>query len=248
MIKIERTPAPVELTAEVIAAKTAAFKANHGLAVWREPYIIRGLLEMSHNKCCYCECILDEESKYMEVEHFHHKDKYEDEVVVWDNLLPSCKKCNVHKGDHDTKVDPMINPTKQNPKDHLALYCYQLRGKTDIGELTETLLNLNDTKHHVLPRFKICNMITSILADLYEDAIMLSSGTPKAIQTRFRNRLIRVLELCQPDEPYTAVKATIVTNDKKYKEIIKKLTALGLWVEPLIALDATMRKYQLDME
>lgn len=248
MIKIDRTPAPPELTADVVDAKTKAFKANHDLAVWKEPYIIKGLLEMSHSKCCYCECRLDEESKYMEVEHFHHKDTYEDEVVFWDNLLPSCKKCNDHKGDHDTVNEPIVDPSKQDPKDHLVFYCYQLRGKTDVGEMTENVLNLNDSKHHVLPRFRICNTLTSTLSDLFDTASSLTAATPKGNKTRFRNRLIRFLQQCQPEEPYTAVKATTVSNDKKYNDIISLLKPLGMWEEPLVSLDATMRKYQLEIE
>lgn len=248
MIKIERTPAPPELTPEVAAAKTAAFKANHKLVVWKEPYIIRDLLRMSHSKCSYCECKLDEEAKYMEVEHFHHKDRYEDEVVEWENLLPSCKKCNVHKGDHDTGVDPIIDPSKIDPKEHLAFYCYQLRGKTDLGEMTETVLNLNDTKHHVMPRFRICNKLTSVLCELFEEAVKLTPASRTLTKTRFKNKMIHFVQQCQPDEPYTAVKATSVVNDKKYNEIVKILQSLGLWVEPLISLDATMKKYQLDVE
>jgi len=248
MIKIDRSPAPPELTPEIIEMKTNAFKANHGLAVWKEPYIMRGLLNMTHSKCCYCECRLDEESKYMEVEHFHHKEAYENEVVLWDNLLPSCKKCNDHKGDHDTVAEPIIDPSKQDPKDHLVFYSFQIRGKTDLGKTTEDILNLNDSKHHVLPRFRICNQLTDKLNELLETASSLTADSPRGTKTRFRNRMIRFLEECQPNEPYTAVKATTVVNDKKYSDIIIILQALGMWSEPLVSLDQIMRRYQLDIE
>ena len=69
MIKIERTPSPKELTQEVVTTKTASYKADHSI-VWREPYILHGLLEMSHFKCCYCECRLDEENQHTHNE-FH---------------------------------------------------------------------------------------------------------------------------------------------------------------------------------
>jgi hypothetical protein len=191
---------------------------------------------------------LDEESKYVEVEHFHDKDKYEDEVVIWDNLLPSCKKCNDHKGKHDTYDEPIIDPTKHDPRDHLAFYCYYLRGKTDMGRETESLLHLNDYKHHTLPRFKICCELSDALNTLYDTASTLVPDTIKGNKTRFRNRMINFLQLCQPDEPYTAVKATVVSNDKKYNEIVDIMKRLQLWSEPLISLDSTMRRYQLDIE
>lgn len=248
MIKIDRIPAPVELTPEIVAQKTAAFKANHNLAVWREPYIIRRLLEMSHSKCSYCECSIDEESKYMEVEHFHHKDKYEDEVVAWDNLLPSCKSCNVQKRDHDTIINPIIDPTKQNPRDHLVFFNFFLRGKTNLGVMTEVTLDLNNYKQHCLPRFKISSQLTSTVGDIYNRAQEVTIHSSAVTKTRLRNKVIELLQLCQPNEPYTAIKTTTILNDKKYMAIVQKLKAIDMWNEPLVTFDATMRMYQLDIE
>lgn len=247
MIKIERVPAPAELTPEVVAQKTAIFKADHNQVVWREAYIIQRLLEMSHSKCCYCECRVDEESNYVEVEHFHHKDKYEDEVALWENLLPSCKKCNVHKSYWDTVTEPIIDPTKEEPKEHLAFYSFQLRGKTDMGELTVDVLNLNDAKH-CLSRFKLCSQLTQTISALYDKASSMTEQTTSRSKTLLRNSVIQVLQLCQADEPYTAVKATTVLNDRKYSHIVNILKAFDLWKEPLVTLDANMKRYQLDLE
>lgn len=247
MIKIERVSAPAELTPEVVAQKTALFKADHSQVVWREAYIIQRLLEMSHFKCCYCECRVDEESNYVEVEHFHHKDKYEDEVALWENLLPSCKKCNVHKSDWDTVTEPIIDPTKEEPKEHLAFYSFQLRGKTNMGELTVDVLNLNDAKH-CLPRFKLCSQLTQTISALYDKASSMTAQTTSRSKTLLRNSVIQVLQLCQADEPYTAVKATTVLNDRKYSHIVNILKAFDLWKEPLVTLDANMKRYQLDLE
>ena len=43
-------------------------------------------------------------------------DDYPDEVVDWDNLLPSCKRCNTTKGTHDVVTEPIINPFDIDPK------------------------------------------------------------------------------------------------------------------------------------
>src|SRR5690554_3867131 len=109
MIKLTRGAKPVELTLAIEKELTDEFKKT-GASVWRKDYITNGLLAYSNNKCAYCECDITEESKYLEVEHFHHKDSYPDEVVQWENLLPSCKKCNATKSSHDTYVEPIINP------------------------------------------------------------------------------------------------------------------------------------------
>jgi len=115
MIKLDRTPKPVELTAELQVTLTDEFKST-GKSVWNVDFIKKGLLVFSNDKCCYCEANINEESKYLEVEHFHHKDTYKDEVLEWENLLPSCKKCNGTKNDHDTKLEPIIDPSKIDPK------------------------------------------------------------------------------------------------------------------------------------
>ena len=72
------------------------------------PYINESLLSMSHNKCAYCELMLGEEVKYMEVEHFYCKKLYPDGVVQWDNLLHLCNRCNTNKGIYDTKTEQYI--------------------------------------------------------------------------------------------------------------------------------------------
>ena len=93
MIKLDRTPKPVELTTALQVALTDEFKLT-GKSVWNIDFIKKALLGFSNDKCCYCEANINEESKYLEVEHFHHKDTYKEEVLEWENLLPSCKKCN----------------------------------------------------------------------------------------------------------------------------------------------------------
>lgn len=89
MIKLDRTPKPVELTTKLQKELTTEFKLTGNQFEFR--LYQKGLLDFSNNKCCYCEANIKEESKYLEVEHFHHKDKYKDEVLEWKNLLPSCK-------------------------------------------------------------------------------------------------------------------------------------------------------------
>ncbi|MGR0329632.1 HNH endonuclease [Bacillus cereus] len=96
MIHLPRPNCPSKLTDEVKTKLTQDFITS-GSSVWGKSYIKSALLEMSHNKCAYCECRLDEESKYMEVEHFLPKDDYPKLVVDWNNLLPSCKRCNGKK-------------------------------------------------------------------------------------------------------------------------------------------------------
>ncbi|OQY54394.1 MAG: hypothetical protein DRR08_10845 [Candidatus Parabeggiatoa sp. nov. 2] len=103
MIRLQPIGKLNKLTDDVVQELTTCYVTN-GTSVWKKPYIIRALLKMSSDKCCYCECNVTEESNYLEVEHFQPKSLYPDKVVVWDNLLPSCKRCNGTKRDHDTQT------------------------------------------------------------------------------------------------------------------------------------------------
>ncbi len=69
MIQLKAVPPPPELTSEVVQRLTTKFQQD-GSSVWKEKYITKALLEMSNYKCAYSEIRLQEEGKYMEVEHF----------------------------------------------------------------------------------------------------------------------------------------------------------------------------------
>ena len=247
MIKIQRIPAPKELTQEVVAEKTASYKSDHNKRVWDEPYIKDQLFRMSSGECCYCECKLGEESKYMEVEHFHDKSKYLDEVVSWPNLLPSCKSCNVHKGTHDTVAEPIINPSADNPKDHLEFWNYRYIGKDSIGRETISTLNLNDLEHKCCPRFKVCNALVEKLEECIEAIQFITSSTRTRQKYNFRNKVVEILEACQNDQEYTAVKSTYIANAPGYDALVNNMKQLGLWNAEMTRLEEKIQQYKLDI-
>ena len=72
MIKLNLAPKPAELTDDEKARLVAEYKAT-GDSVWKKPYIEKTLLAMSNNKCAYSEQVLDQESTYMEIDHFKCK-------------------------------------------------------------------------------------------------------------------------------------------------------------------------------
>ncbi len=74
----------------------------------------QALINCSHGKCAYCES--KSPGNYLEVEHFAPKQFYPELTLDWDNLLPSCKKCNLYKHTHDTVNDPIINPCVEDPE------------------------------------------------------------------------------------------------------------------------------------
>lgn len=250
MIKINRGACPSELTPEIQQEKTALFKRD-GSAVWDEQYIKEGLLNMSHGKCCYCECDVTKESNYMEVEHFHHKDQYKDEVVSWNNLLPSCKKCNGTKNDHDTIAEPIIDPSTDNPQEHMNIVnSVRFRGKTDKGRTTIATLNLNDQNRHCKPRFEVVNSLIAKLEELKEklDDIIASPPITKIKMNNLRNAINDLLEQCQEDQQYSAVKLTALLNDKYYIEISQWLKNKGYWTDSMTVFESNIQQRRYDTE
>lgn len=249
MIKLDRTPKPVELTTELQIALTDEFKLT-GKSVWNLEFIKKGLLSFSNDKCCYCEANINEESKYLEVEHFHHKSKYIDEVLEWDNLLPSCKKCNGTKSNHDTIVEPIIDPSKIVPKNHLKYWCFRIKGSDDLGKLTVSVLNLNDQDRLVKKRYEIGNAIHAKLEELNELTDDYVNGIQ--INTKRKNRIINgIKDLMReglPTSEYSATSATVILTCIEYDNLKSKLFALNFWDMELSQLEIELNKnaFQLD--
>ena len=166
MIKLQREPKPAFLTEEKVTELTANFKANPKLTVWKHEEIGKTLLRSSANKCAYCECELQIEDSYMQVEHFKDKDTYPDDVINWDNLLPSCGRCNRKKWTLDVIAEPIVNPYVDVPKDHLSQEAFRLYGKDEKGNITIKKLFLNDDDRLVLPRFLACNEVNRQLSKI----------------------------------------------------------------------------------
>lgn len=249
MIKLNRTPKPVELTTAVQVKLTDEFKLTRK-SVWNVSYIKKGLLGFSNDKCCYCEANINEESKYLEVEHFHHKDEYEDEVMQWDNLLPSCKKCNGTKNNHDTKLEPIIDPSKVDPKNHLKYWRYRIKGSDDFGKLTVSVLKLNDQDRLVKKRFEIGNAIQEKLEQFNELTDDYISGVQTS--TRRKNRIVNgIKDLMKeglPSSIYSATSATVILTDTEFELLKNKLILLGFWDKELSQLEIVLNTTALPLE
>lgn len=228
MIKLTPAPVPTFLTSQVIQNLTSEYLISK-TSVWNRDEIKTPLLASSNGKCAYCECDLTEESKYMEVEHFENKNTNPQKVVVWSNLLPSCKRCNIAKGAHDVRVEPIVNPYFINPKDHLIFRLYRIEGKTVIGKKTEEVLDLNNYERATKVRFAIGEGIMSSIQECH-DRLERFRET-KA--TRTRNRLLSLveslLEECLPSNSYAATASTILSTDRSFLELLNELKSEGLW-------------------
>lgn len=241
MIRLTRPGHPKKLTPDYQKEKTAEFKA-FGNSVWNCDFIRSPLREMSHGKCAFCECKLEEESKYLEVEHFAHKNKYPDRVMMWANFLPACRRCNGKKSTHDTILTPIINPADEDPRDSLRFRNYRFEGSNSKGCATVEVLDLNDYERLMLSRFKIGSKVLDQLSDL---ARTIQTFTPDPSDVRASNRVVRklksLLDEGQPSAEYAATVATVMIYSGNYATVKSELERHCLWSAELDYLDRSMR-------
>ena len=232
MIKLTRAAAPLYLTSEKVAELTERFKVT-GKSVWNDDNIKIPLLFSGNGKCAYCECPLTTESNYMEVEHFENKDRSPEKVVLWENLLPSCKKCNGAKGAHDVLVEPIVNPFVDDPREHIALRFYRMKGKTPLGKSTIDVANLNHSDRLVLSRFKVGEAVSDLIDTSWERFEKYQESRT----TRAKNRLVNVVEgllsECQPTAAYSASTATILLTDARFNELVFEMKEELIWSDTL---------------
>ena len=235
MIKLNQASKPTFLTDEKVAELTDIFKSTKN-SVWNNDHIKTPLLSSSYGKCAYCECPLTSESNYMEVEHFEDKKHNADKVVIWENLLPSCKKCNGSKSTHNVVDEPIINPYIDDPKEHLSMRLYRFRGKTEKGKSTIDVTNLNHSTRLVMSRFEIGEKIDELIDTSWERYSTFATKN----DTRSKNRLIKIvealLEECQPESNYSASTATNLLTDSKFMELISVMKTDNIWTDELESL------------
>lgn len=243
MIKLKRIKKPAELTEALQKELTEKFKKDKKVAVWNKIFIRENLLKESNSKCVYCECFIGPGEKEMNVDHFHCKDKYKEEVVSWENLIPSCPHCNKSKSNHDTYEVPIINPFEQNPKDYFYLKNYRYRIKNNtikkIASDTIEVLGLNDTENKVKKRFEQGEELSNKLELIHQ--LVIENKENLLESTSKKNRIIKgchnLLKLGTKKAEYSAFMATIIQSDEKYHEIRQILIELNLWDEELKELD-----------
>jgi len=228
MIKLNRYDKPEFLSDDKVAELTQEFIDNN-TTVWNKEQIKNPLLESSHQKCAYCECRLDEESKYMEVEHFEDKKNNPDKVVDWNNLLPSCKRCNGSKSTHDVISEPIVNPYVDEPKEHFKLRPYRLKKKTDKGQQSIDICDLNNSERLVRVRFDIGNKLEETIENAEEKYKLYIDNRITVRKNKFINIMKNLLRECQPTSIYSATTSTILHTNDIFNNLVQKLKDEELW-------------------
>jgi uncharacterized protein (TIGR02646 family) len=227
VIKLIRGTCPSALSKEVVDKLTEIYIKDKEKDVWNDSSIKeplkKALTDMSCGKCAYCECKLNIESKDVTIDHFKPKVANEDIVVEWDNLVPSCLRCNRSK---NRKEDEIINPCEIDPKQHLGVKKdnkYRIKEKDILGKNTRKVLDLNNIDRLMTARMQICEKLVDKLFEIEED--INSMGMKK----RYIDRFEKVLIECRKDTEYSAIKATNILSNDSYSEIKKFLRKNDSW-------------------
>jgi len=228
MIKLNRNSTPILLSPIFVKDKTQEFK-DTGNSVWNIDWLKESLLSLSDDKCAYCECDLKEESKYMEVEHFEDKDSYPDKVLEWDNLLPSCKRCNGSKSTHDVIAEPIINPFTDYPSTHIYFRLYRMKEKDEKGRQTIDVVNLNHYERAVQKRFEVGEALEKLIDTASERIALYIESSIVQRRNKLKNIVEDILKECQPSTIYSATCATVLHTNETYSKIKETLIKLGLW-------------------
>lgn len=236
MIKLELPQEPTKLTEkkeELTRRYVEASSNGKEKRVWAQPYIKDALLEMTHGKCAYAEVKLAVNGHRWDVEHFKCKSKYEECVVDLENLLPSCAFCNTNKGDYDVEADgPIVHPVFDCPKDHLFMRNGYLFAKDRMGEVTISVLGLNDVMMFARPRAELCTELSTDIADCLR---LIERCQTVADRYEVRNKCRALLNAGLPDREYSATVATFLMCEQRdlVQEIEQQLIAWELWDEEM---------------
>lgn len=231
MIKLDLPVCPAALTPAIQSQLTKEYKSTQK-TVWKKAYIENALLAMTNNKCAYSEQLLNQESAYMEIDHFKCKEIFPDDVVTWGNLLPSCKKCNSTKGDHNVIANPIVNPLVEQPKDFLYVraFRYYNKNKNEKGRTTIDVLALNDNDHFVKPRAAIAFQIADDIETQF-DHLTQAHKAQNAVKVRKSiSKIKSLLTACDPRHEFSAVIATYILYEfDTYNQLETYLKNNNFW-------------------
>lgn len=247
MIKLSRGECPKELTDEVKKELINLYKEDKEKDVWNSPKIKeplkKALTNMTHQKCAYCECKLNVESKDVTIDHFLPKVDNESLVVEWENLLPSCLRCNRVK---NRNIEQIINPCNIDPKLYMGVKQKSFRltqiGSSDVGKNTIRVLKLNDIDRVLVARMRIIEKIIQSLSDLLEDVEDLERIPPKYV-SRFEGYLSEALS----DKEYSAVASAKILDDDVFEKLKTIFQEKNVWNIRLIKIEEELNQIALQI-
>lgn len=150
--------------------------------------IKNALIPKLDTKCAFCES-MPNESGYIEVEHYLPKSIYHTETYSWENLLPSCKRCNLKKLALDTGKYPIVKPDSEDPEEYFSYNNIKIIPKKDCKDkmkANRTIKKLELNQHRLIkPRSEL--LVN--LVDYENELEKVLKELKKAINSNKKNRI-----------------------------------------------------------
>lgn len=190
---------------------------------YRHVEVKETLFNCSHQKCSYCEAIPIGSS--LRVDHFFPKKLYPKLILDWDNLLPSCDNCNTRKSAHDTKNEPIINPSKIDP---ISYYDFDNIWMISAVESPNPLLTKRTIDVCDLNRRELLRSRADLLVDLsnYQkdiNNVLIDLNNPMS-DLKIKNRIIRL------EESFEIIEE-MAEDTEKFSAFIKKFLETSIYIQ-----------------
>ena len=195
---------------------------------YRHPDIESELIPNEDTKCVFCESI-PAESGYVEIEHFSPKTLYPSKTYLWENLLPSCKRCNLAKLSLDTEKSPLVKPDIEEPKDFFEYDSIKIKVKKnalDLNKASRTISTLKLNQHRLIkPRSELLVRLVNFENVLGESLKEYKKATYKNKKNRIvcniANALDQIDSLSGNQEKYAGFTQHYINNNAIIQEAKK---------------------------
>lgn len=137
---------------------------NEAVNKYRHEEIKTAVINITKGKCIFCESVI-ETVDYTNIEHFHPKALYPKFTFKWSNLFPACRKCNIPKGDTDTKKFPIVHPVYDEVEEYFTYTNLKITINENAPDKVKAFNTINICK---LDRITLCRQHSDILFSFYE--------------------------------------------------------------------------------
>lgn len=149
---------------------------------YRHEDIKKAVIDITKGKCVFCESYI-EDVDYPNIEHFYPKSVHPKFAFKWSNLFPACRKCNIPKDNFDTKVNPFINPLKDNAEVYFEYDELKIKIRSDAPNWQKAYNTIDKCN---LDRISLCRQHSNILLSFYDVEVEIEK-TVKHYKTLTQN-------------------------------------------------------------
>jgi len=137
---------------------------NEVVNKYRHNDIKKAVIDITNGKCVFCESPI-ETVDYTNIEHFHAKSLYPKLTFKWSNLFPACRKCNIPKGNIDTKEILLVHPVLDDAEDFFSYQDLKIEANENAPQIEKAVNTIDKCN---LMRISLCRVHSNVMLSFYE--------------------------------------------------------------------------------